>query len=73
VVDEDVLTYPDLVAEKYPLLSAAWFWDNNKLNTLADKGSTDTDITAITKRVNGGTHGLEDRISKFRRYYTILG
>jgi putative chitinase len=73
VVDEDVLTYPDLVAEKYPLLSAAWFWDNNKLNGLADKGSTDADITAITKRVNGGTHGLEDRIAKFRRYYTILG
>jgi putative chitinase len=73
VVDEDVLTYPDLVAEKYPLLSAAWFWDSNKLNALADKGSTDADITAITKRVNGGTHGLEDRISKFRRYYTILG
>jgi putative chitinase len=73
VVDEDVLTYPDLVAEKYPLLSAAWFWDSNKLNALADKGSTDADITAITKRVNGGTHGLEDRIAKFRRYYTILG
>ena len=73
VVDEDVLTYPDLVAEKYPLLSAAWFWDSNKLNVLADKGSTDADVTTVTKRVNGGTHGLEDRISKFRRYYTILG
>jgi putative chitinase len=73
VVDDDILANPDLVAEKYPLLSAAWFWDSNKLNALADKGSTDADITAITKRVNGGTHGLEDRIAKFRRYYTILG
>jgi putative chitinase len=72
VVDDDILANPDLVAEKYPLLSAAWFWNSNKLNVLADKGSTDADVTAITKRVNGGTHGLTDRISKFRKYYTIL-
>jgi putative chitinase len=39
---------------------------------LADKGSTDADVTAITKRVNGGTHGLEDRLSKFKKYYSLL-
>jgi putative chitinase len=72
VVEENLLEHPDLVADKYPLLSAAWFWDNNKLNTLADKGSTDADVTAITKRVNGGTHGLEDRLSKFKKYYSLL-
>jgi putative chitinase len=72
VVEENLLENPDLVADKYPLLSAAWFWDNNKLNTLADKGSTDADVTAITKRVNGGTHGLEDRLSKFKKYYSLL-
>jgi putative chitinase len=71
-VEEDLLKNPDLVADKYPLLSAAWFWDSNKLNALADKGSTDADVTAITKRVNGGTHGLEDRLSKFKKYYSLL-
>jgi len=72
VVGENILENPDLVAEKYPLLSAAWFWDSNKLNTLADKGATDADVTAITKRVNGGTHGLDDRLSKFKQYYKLL-
>jgi putative chitinase len=72
VVGENILENPDLVAEKYPLLSAAWFWDSNKLNTLADKGATDADVTAITKRVNGGTHGLDDRLSKFKQYYNLL-
>ena len=72
VVNDDIIANPDLVAEKYPLLSAAWFWDSNKLNTLADKGSTDGDVTAITKRVNGGTHGLDDRLSKFKQYYSLL-
>jgi putative chitinase len=72
VVEENLLENPDLVADKYPLLSAAWFWDSNKLNALADKGSTDADVTAITKRVNGGTHGLEDRLSKFKKYYSLL-
>jgi len=68
VVDDDILANPDLVATKYPLLSAAWFWDSRKLNALADKGKTDEDVKAITKMVNGGTHGLEDRISKFKLF-----
>jgi putative chitinase len=72
IVEENILEAPDLVAEKYPLLSAAWFWDSNKLNTLADKGATDADVTAVTKRVNGGTHGLDDRLSKFKQYYNLL-
>lgn len=71
-VDENILEVPDLVANKYPLLSAAWFWDTNKLNTLADKGATDDHVTAITKRVNGGTHGLADRLAKFKTYYKLL-
>lgn len=72
IIEDDLLSNPDLVAEKYPLLSAAWFWDTNNLSSLADKGATDADVTAITKRVNGGTHGLEDRLSKFNIYYTLL-
>lgn len=72
VVDENVTDNPDLVATKYPLLSAAWFWNSRTLNTLADKGASDADVTAITKKVNGGTHGLEDRIAKFKKFYGLL-
>jgi len=72
VVEEDITANPDLVATKYPLLSAAWFWNSRTLNTLADKGATDADVTAITKKVNGGTHGLDDRLAKFKKFYGIL-
>lgn len=71
-VAEDILADPDLVASKYPLLSAAWFWDSRKLNAVADKGATDADVTAITKVVNGGTHGLDDRVAKFKKFYAAL-
>ena len=71
-VEEDLLENPDLVADKYPLLSAAWFWSSNNLNKIADEDSSDEVVTKITKRVNGGTHGLEDRLSKFKKYYNLL-
>lgn len=72
VVPENILDNPDLVATKYPLLSAAWFWNRANLNALADKGSTDAVITSITRRINGGTHGLADRISKFKVFNSEL-
>jgi putative chitinase len=72
VVAEDILGNPDLVAVKYPLLSAAWFWNARDLNSLADKGSTDADVKAITKKINGGFNGLTDRINQFRNFYKIL-
>lgn len=71
-VDDDILANPDLVATKYPLLSAAWFWSKNGLNALADKGATDADVTTITKRVNGGVIGLPDRIKHFKEYHKLL-
>jgi putative chitinase len=71
-VEEDILASPDLVATKYPLLSAAWFWSKNGLNVLADKGATEADVTAITKRVNGGIIGLPDRIKHFKEYHKLL-
>jgi len=71
-IGEDIPSNPDVVATKYPLLSAAWFWSTNGLNALSDKGATDADVTAITKRVNGGVIGLADRISHFKEYYQLL-
>jgi putative chitinase len=71
-VDDDILANPDLIATKYPLLSAAWFWNSRNLNALADKGATDADVTAITKKVNGGTHGLPDRIAKFKLFNSLI-
>ena len=71
-VSDDILHDPDLVATKYPLLSAAWFWNTRSLNPLADQGSGDEVVTNITKKVNGGLNGLDDRIQHFKNYYALL-
>jgi len=68
----DIPSNPDVVASTYALASAAWFWSKNGLNKLADNGASDTAVTAITKRVNGGTIGLADRIKHFKEYYHLL-
>lgn len=72
MVEEDILANPDLVATKYPLMSAAFFFNNNGLWTICDKGADDATVTAVTKRVNGGTIGLADRIKHFKEYYNLL-
>ncbi len=72
VVVEDIVSNPDLVATKYPLLSAAWYWNSRALNAVADKGNTDGVVTEVTKKVNGGTIGLADRIKHFKEFYTLL-
>jgi putative chitinase len=71
-IGEDCASNPDLVSTKYPLASAAFFFDSNKLWSICDKGSDDTTVTLLTKRVNGGTHGLDDRLEKFKKYYNLL-
>lgn len=71
-VSDDILNNPDLVASKYPLFSAAWFWDAHSLNQLADEGASDDVVTKITRKVNGGYNGLEDRIELFKNYYSLL-
>jgi putative chitinase len=71
-VEDDILANPDLVATKYPLLSAAWFFSKNKLNEIASKGADDATVTAVTKRVNGGIIGLADRIKHFKEFYALL-
>ena len=72
VVPENLLESPELVATKYPLLSAAWFFHKNGLHKIADGGATDATVTSVTKRVNGGTIGLADRIKHFKEYYSLL-
>ncbi len=71
-VTEDILVYPDLVATKYPLMSAAFFFDSNNLWSICDRGADDATITAVTRRVNGGTIGLADRVKHFKEYYALL-
>ena len=71
-IGEDTVTNPDLVATKYPLASAAFFFDSNKLWSICDKGADEATVTAVTKRVNGGTIGLPDRIKHFKEYYNLL-
>ena len=48
--------------------SACWFWETNNLNQLADTG----DILNLTKRINGGTIGLDDRIKHYNHALSIL-
>lgn len=72
-VNEDIISNPDLVAKKYPLLSAAWFFHRNKLNIISDKGLTETVILELTKKINGGTNGLQDRIKYTIKFSKIIG
>jgi putative chitinase len=72
-VKDDIISNPDLVAKKYPLLSAAWFFHKNKLNSISDKGLDETVILQLTKRINGGTNGLQDRIKYTNKFGKILG
>ncbi len=69
-INEDVISNPDLVSTKYPLLSAAWFFSKNCLKRCVD--ATDATVTSVTKCVNGGTIGLPDRLKHFKEYYKLL-
>jgi putative chitinase len=64
----DILKNPDLVATRYPMLSAAWFWDHNNINDLCDNET----IEDVTRKVNGGLNGIVDRSRLFYDYLDIL-
>lgn len=68
----DVMENPDLVAGELAIESALWFFDRNKLWSICDQGINDAAITALTKRINGGTHGLDDRKLKTKKYAAWL-
>ncbi len=69
---EDTVANPDLVATQYPLASAGFFFNENNIWTVCDDGSSDTVITAVTRKVNGGTNGLADRTNLFNEYYALF-
>lgn len=68
----EIMTSPDLVATDYAFESALFFFNKNKLWTIADKGVNPDTILALTKRINGGVLGLDDRTSQTNRYYKWL-
>ena len=69
-INEDMTANPDLVSTKYPLLSAAWFFQ--RCLPKCDMGATDAVVEAVTKCVNGGKIGLADRIKHFKEFYPLL-
>ena len=68
----EIMTNPDLVATTYSFESAMFFFDKNKLWSICDQGVNDASILALTKRINGGTHGLVDRSEKTKKYYEYV-
>lgn len=68
----DVMDNPDLVAGELCFESALWFFDRNKLWSICDQGINDAAIVQLTKRINGGTHGLDDRRMKTKKYAAWL-
>ena len=78
-VRESVIDYPDLVAVKYPLESAAWYWQKNGLNDIADSGCNPDTVVKVSKKINLGNinskaipNGLNDRLEKFARVDHLL-
>jgi putative chitinase len=70
--EPEVLCNPDLVATDYAFESAIFYFDTNKLWTICDQGVNDATILKLTKRINGGTHGLNDRSEKSYKYYEFV-
>jgi putative chitinase len=68
----EIMTNPDLVATTFSFESAIFFFDRNRLWSICDQGINDAAILALTKRINGGVHGLTDRTEKTKKYYEYV-
>ena len=68
----DIMTDPDLVSTDYAFDTALWFFQKNKLFDIADDGVNDEVILKISRRVNGGTHGIVDRTGETNKIYEWL-
>lgn len=64
----DVMTNPDLISGELAFESAMWFFEKNHIWAICDNGVDDATITEVTKKVNGGTIGLDDRKAKTHQY-----
>jgi putative chitinase len=72
-LDIDLIANPQLLEEpRYAALSAGWFWNKKGLNALADEGTSNS-FEVMTKRINGGLLGLDDRKSKMIEALKALG
>ena len=69
----EIMDNPDLVATEYSFESAIFFFEKNKLWAICDQGINDAAITSLTKRINCGTHGLDDRKEKTKKFATMVG
>lgn len=68
----EIMETPDLVANDFAFESAMFFFDRNKLWAICDQGVTDASILSLTKRINGGTNGLDHRSQLTKKYYKWL-
>ena len=71
-IGQDCVADPTLVANRYPMDSAVWFFDENKIWQICDKGAGENVVKAVTIKVNGGLNGLADRLKKFNLYNSLL-
>jgi putative chitinase len=72
-IGQDCVADPDLVATKYPLASAAFYFSSNNIWAICDQGASDATVTKVTKAVNGGTTGLAERLQNFKKFMQALG
>ena len=70
--DPKIMDDPNLVATKYPLTSAAWFFEKNKLWAICDEGVHQDIVKKISYKVNGGYNGLADRLSKTNVLFNLI-
>jgi len=68
----EIMTNPDLVANEFAFESALYFFESNKLWAITDKGVNAETILALTKRINGGTNGLDHRTELTNKFYIWL-
>ena len=68
----EIMEKPEMVADEYAFESAMFFFDKNKLWDICDKGVNNNTILKLTKRINGGTNGLEHRKSLTIKYYSLI-
>lgn len=73
-IGEDCVANPDLVATKYPLASAGFFFNSNNIWAICDQGANDATARKVSARVNGKdpANGLEERLQNFRKFFQAL-